>query len=231
MADFHKISQRAIDFAERLANVATAATGNRTARESVTTRWVVLPAVGAGLYALVRSRFFTRQTMGVVDDANTRALPSHRLTRVPQRSQKSPSGGRPRSRESSTPKTRRGRSVRVRPSARKQSSSHGRSPAKSGGRNASDRYKDGRRSGSASRSGQAEPEAADRSGHAFEEHLALRAMLGNVLDVIAGIHVNADELEADVRGIEADMQLQVRPANLDEVVDRAAAILEPDPES
>jgi hypothetical protein len=34
----------------------------------------------------------------------------------------------------------------------------------------------------------------------------------------------------DVRGIEAETRLQVRPANLHEIVDRAAAILERDPE-
>jgi hypothetical protein len=38
-----------------------------------TTRWFVLPALGAGLYALVRSEFFTRHAKGVVEEARTAA--------------------------------------------------------------------------------------------------------------------------------------------------------------
>jgi hypothetical protein len=229
MADFHEFSAQLRNVAERLSNL----TGDRT-RGSGTTRWVVLPAVGAGLYALARSRFFAGQAKGVVDEAKARAeLPNDRLTRVLQRSQKSSSrsGGRPRSQESSASKTRRGRSVRVGPSAPNQSSSHSLSPAKSGGRNASGRYGAGRRRDGASGRDEAKPEAADRNEHAFEEHLALRARLGNVLDVVAGVHVTADEAEVDVHGIETDTQLQVRPANLHEIIDRAAAILDRDPES
>jgi hypothetical protein len=36
---------------------------------ATTTRWVFLPAAGAGLHTLVRSDFFTRQAKEVVDDA------------------------------------------------------------------------------------------------------------------------------------------------------------------
>jgi hypothetical protein len=74
MADVHKLSDQMIDVAERLSNVADAAAGKRmTRRTSGWSGWVVLPAVGAGLYALVRSDFVSQQAKGVVDEAKTRA--------------------------------------------------------------------------------------------------------------------------------------------------------------
>jgi hypothetical protein len=70
MADIHHFSTRVIDYAERLAAIADAAQGKR--RESGRlTRWMVLPASGAALYALVRSDFFARQAKGVLDEAKT----------------------------------------------------------------------------------------------------------------------------------------------------------------
>jgi hypothetical protein len=71
-----------------------------------------------------------------------------------------------------------------------------------------------------------QPEASARIDHSLEEHLALRARLGNVLDVIAGIHVNAKEMEADVRGIQANTRLLLRSGNLLELIDRAKTSLD-----
>jgi hypothetical protein len=87
-------SYHVIDFAERLSNVADAAGGHRTTKggngSAATARWVFLPAAGAGLYALVRSDFFSRQAKEVVDEAKARAsdLPNDLLKTVRQTAQK-----------------------------------------------------------------------------------------------------------------------------------------------
>jgi hypothetical protein len=88
--DVHGFSNRMIGFAERLSDVADAAEG-KGRRASGSTHWLVLPAVGAGLYALVRSDFFTTRARGVVDEAKTLAtdLPNDLMTGVRQASQKS----------------------------------------------------------------------------------------------------------------------------------------------
>jgi hypothetical protein len=47
-------------------------------------RWVILPAAGAGLYALATSRSFSRRASGVIDEAKTRAteLPDDLMKRA-----------------------------------------------------------------------------------------------------------------------------------------------------
>jgi hypothetical protein len=68
--------------------------------------------------------------------------------------------------------------------------------------------------------------AADRGGSTPAEQLAFHARLGNVLDVLVGIHANVDEAELDVRGIEAHTKLRMRPTDLEALLARAAALLE-----
>jgi hypothetical protein len=84
MADVNKFSEHVIDLAERLANVADAAKGKGTRRGMPGARWVLLPAAGAGLYALTTSGAFTRQAKEVVNEAKARAseLPEELLSRV-----------------------------------------------------------------------------------------------------------------------------------------------------
>lgn len=92
MADIHRFSERVIDYAERLSNVADAAQGKRGARRrNGVSGWLLLPAAGAGLYAMVRSEFFSRQAKEVVDEAKTRAseLPADLMKSVRQTTQKS----------------------------------------------------------------------------------------------------------------------------------------------
>ncbi len=91
MADVHKFSEQIIDLAERLADVADAAKGKGIRRGSMGTRWLLLPAAGAGLYALATSGSFARQAKGVMDQAKTRAsdLPDDLLSRVRPTTQKS----------------------------------------------------------------------------------------------------------------------------------------------
>jgi len=91
MAGIHKFSAHVIDLAERLEDVADAANGKGIRRGSFGTRWLILPAAGAGLYALATSGSFSRQAKDVMDQAKTRAseLPDDLMKGVRQTSQKS----------------------------------------------------------------------------------------------------------------------------------------------
>jgi hypothetical protein len=83
MADMNRFADRVIDFAERFADVTDAAQG-KGVRKRTGIRWLVLPAAGAGLYALGASGSFTRQAKSVVSQAKARAsdLPDELLNRV-----------------------------------------------------------------------------------------------------------------------------------------------------
>jgi hypothetical protein len=85
MADIHKLSEQVIDYAERASNVADAAKGKGKGNGSGT-RWLLLPAAGAALYALVKSDFFTRGAKVVADEAKSRAseLPDDLMKAVRQ---------------------------------------------------------------------------------------------------------------------------------------------------
>jgi hypothetical protein len=89
MADIHKFSEQVIDLAERLSDVADAAKGKGIRRGSMGTRWFLLPAAGAGLYALATNGSFTKRARGVMGQAKARAseLPDDLLNRVRQTSQ------------------------------------------------------------------------------------------------------------------------------------------------
>jgi hypothetical protein len=118
MTAVHRLSSQVIDYAERLAAVADAAQGKHSHR-SRATRWLLLPASGAALYAFVRSDSFSRQAKEVVDEAKTRAseLPEDLVARV-----RETTGG--------TTKRSSGQNGRSRPAARKTSSSRTTSGAK-----------------------------------------------------------------------------------------------------
>src|SRR4029079_15349712 len=91
-----------IDLAERSSAVADAAQGKGVRRRGVPTRWILLPAACAGLYALMTNRSFTRQAKNVMNQAKERAsdLPEDLVDRVQQTTgQKS---GSPSSSRSST---------------------------------------------------------------------------------------------------------------------------------
>lgn len=86
MSAVHKFSNRVIDYAERVSNIADAAEGKHRHSGRKLSRWVVLPASGAALYALVRSEFFSRQAKEVMGEAKTLAaeLPDDLMSRVHQ---------------------------------------------------------------------------------------------------------------------------------------------------
>jgi hypothetical protein len=110
MADVKRFSEQVIDYAERVGNMADAAQGKDPGR-APRARWLVLPAAGAGLYALATSGKFTRQAREVAKEAKDRAaeLPEVLLSRVQQTtSNGSGSSGRKssRTRASSQSRTR-----------------------------------------------------------------------------------------------------------------------------
>jgi hypothetical protein len=84
MADVHKFSERVIDYAERTSAVADAAQGKGVRKRRAGMRWLLLPAAGAGLYALVTNGSFTRQAKKVMTEAKDRAsdLPEELVDRV-----------------------------------------------------------------------------------------------------------------------------------------------------
>jgi hypothetical protein len=118
MGDVHRFSEYVIDLAERLDGMADAAKGKGNGRGGLRARWLVLPAAGAGLYALATSGSFSRQAKDVMSQAKTRAaeLPEDLVGRVRETSPKSSGGstGQTRSRTSTG---------RKRSSARKTTSS------------------------------------------------------------------------------------------------------------
>jgi hypothetical protein len=87
MEDIYKFSDRVVDMGERLADVADAVQGkgNRKGRGGGA-RWLILPAAGAGLFALGASASFTRQARGFLNQAKERAsdLPEDLVGRVQQ---------------------------------------------------------------------------------------------------------------------------------------------------
>ena len=109
VADIYRFSERVIDLAERLEDVADAAKGKGNRKGSLGTRWLLLPAAGAGLYALATSGSFSRQAKGAMNQAKARAtdLPDELLGRIQQTSRKSTStsGGQGRRQSSSSRKT------------------------------------------------------------------------------------------------------------------------------
>ncbi len=60
MPDMNKFSEQVIDLAERFADMTDAAQGKGN-RKSMGARWLILPAAGAGLYALGASGGFKTQ--------------------------------------------------------------------------------------------------------------------------------------------------------------------------
>ena len=73
MGRIQKLSSQVIDYAERVSEMADAAQGKHQQRTGPTTRWLVLPASGAALYALLKSDAFSRPAKEVMDEAKARA--------------------------------------------------------------------------------------------------------------------------------------------------------------
>jgi hypothetical protein len=119
MADVHRFSARVIDLAERTSAVADAAQGRRVRRRGMPARWLLLPATGAGLYALMANRSFTRQAKNVMNQAKERAsdLPEDLVDRVQQttgQKSSSTSSSRPSTRKSASRTSQRRKTTSAR---------------------------------------------------------------------------------------------------------------------
>ena len=116
MADIYKFSDRMIDLGERLGDVADAVRGKGNRKGKAVGRWLILPAAGAGLYALAANGSFTRQAKSAMNQAKARAsdLPEDLVGRVQQvatgtenrRKPTAASGSQRRRKTSKTSKTR-----------------------------------------------------------------------------------------------------------------------------
>lgn len=84
MTDVHKFSEHVIDLAKRLANIADAAQGRNRRGCRPRVRWLLLPAAGAGIYALATGGAFKREADIVVTEAKGRAseFPEALLSRI-----------------------------------------------------------------------------------------------------------------------------------------------------
>lgn len=123
MADINQVSARVIDYAERLSAMSDAAQGKRRGGGGRLTRWVVLPASGAALFAFVRSEFFTRRAKDVLDEAKTLAtdLPEDLMGAVRQTTATA-SGSNGSQRSSGSARSSRSTSRQRKSSASKRSS-------------------------------------------------------------------------------------------------------------
>jgi hypothetical protein len=123
MADVNKFSERLIDVAERFADMVDAAEGRGARKSRGGTRWLVLPAAGAAVYALATSSSaMARQTRGLMRRAKDRAsdLPDavlfnrvKEVTGLADEPAASASASGSRTRSSSSSSTRRRRSTRT----------------------------------------------------------------------------------------------------------------------
>ena len=74
MADVNRFSEGLIDMAERFADVVDAAQGRGARKAGTGAKWLILPAAGAGVYALATSSSaFARRTRKLMSQAKDRA--------------------------------------------------------------------------------------------------------------------------------------------------------------
>jgi hypothetical protein len=108
VSDIKRLSKQIVEVGERLGNVADAAQGNK-GRTMPRARWLLLPAAGAGVYALATSGAFTRQAREAVKEARARAsdLPDDLMRRVHRATTNASANGRQRTRRRSTGRRRR----------------------------------------------------------------------------------------------------------------------------
>ena len=111
MGTIQKLSSQVIDYAERVSDMADAAQGKHHQRAGLPNRWLLLPASGAALLALVKSDALSRQAKQVMEEAKARAseLPDDLLSMVHQ----SASNTSSRNGSGTSPPPRRGGSPRA----------------------------------------------------------------------------------------------------------------------
>ena len=63
-----------------------------------------------------------------------------------------------------------------------------------------------------------------------EAHLALRAEVANLVNLVAGVHVGIDEVKIDLKDVDAQAMLKVRLENTYNILDRTLTTLDENPE-
>ena len=114
MASIKKFSEQVINVGERIGNVADAAQG-KDVRSGPRARWLLLPAAGAGLYALTTSGAFARRASDVVKEVRVRAsdLPDELMNRVHEATSSSGNGRRSTSSSTTSRSGNRRRSTKA----------------------------------------------------------------------------------------------------------------------
>jgi hypothetical protein len=130
MADVNRFSEQLIDVAERFADAVDAVQGNGARKSGAGTRWLVLPAAGAAVYALATSSSSTaRRTRGLMRKAKDRAtdLPDtvlfNRVKEVTGLAEESTSGSNGQTRSTTSRPQQRRRRTTTSQSRRKTTSS------------------------------------------------------------------------------------------------------------
>jgi hypothetical protein len=123
MAGIQKVANRMSDYAERVARMADAAEGKQPRQKGRMRRWLVLPAAGATIYAVVRSDFFTRQAKEAKNRASE--LPDDLVARVRETAE-TPSTAN----GDTAKKTRRGSTRRASATRRPRSTGKARTPSR-----------------------------------------------------------------------------------------------------
>ena len=120
MADVNRVSEGLIDMAERFADIVDAAQGRGARKAGSGARWLILPAAGAGAYALATSSSkLARQTRKLMSQAADRAtdLPDAdlfgRVKEVTGVAEQRPSGSEERPQRARQRPTQRRRSTQT----------------------------------------------------------------------------------------------------------------------
>jgi hypothetical protein len=64
----------------------------------------------------------------------------------------------------------------------------------------------------------------------LEAHLALRAQVANLVNLVAGVHVAVDKVKIDLKDVDAEAELKVRLENTYNILDRTLTTLDENPE-
>jgi hypothetical protein len=64
----------------------------------------------------------------------------------------------------------------------------------------------------------------------LEAHLALRAQVANLVNLVAGVHVAVDKVKIDLKDVDAEAELKVRLENTYNILDRTLTTLDENPQ-
>jgi hypothetical protein len=64
----------------------------------------------------------------------------------------------------------------------------------------------------------------------LEAHLALRAQVANLVNLVAGVHVGVDKVKVDIEDVDASVLLKVRLQNVYNILERTLTTIDENPE-